>query len=659
MQTSPKALSRPAPEPPVVWDAQGTPRSTRFGDIYRNQGLDGLGGLAQSRHVFLQGCGLLGPQALWRDQPQWTLLETGFGLGLNFLATWAAWRADPHRPRHLHFVSVEAFPVTAEDLIRSVTHWPELQPLAATLAQHWWGLLEGVHRLDLDDGQVHLTLGIGSAEHRLPQLSLQADSVFLDGFSPDVNPELWSTSVLSQVAAHCRAGTRLSTWSVTRSVRETLISLGFQVERVPGLPPKRHALTACYQPPANTPQPVMANEVKQSTSLQSTPPNSPRCAIIGAGLAGAAIARALADRGWSVDVYESGPTACAGASGLPAGLCAPHVSQDDSPLSRLTRAGVRATRAQAQRLLNPEQDFFTTGVLERRLPRKTRKARLPDDWPQAGQSWSRLATAQECAQTFKRTPLPADEPPPLWHPSGLWLKPARLVQAQLNHARIQLHLNAHVQRIQRASDDQRWQIHLASGPSGAVHDHVVLCAGPDTRSLLTHLLPAERLPVLTPVRGQLSWGRVDNALAQVLPASPVNGDGSFLGPIPDAQGPCWMAGSSFDRSRQTADLDAQDQADNLARLSGLLPDVAAALKEHATQGQVQAWAGVRCTTPDRLPRVGPLWPEHLPGLHVLTGLGARGLTLSVLCGQLLAARLCQEPQPLEPDLAQRLAANRP
>jgi len=265
VQTSPKALSRPAPETPVVWDAQGTPRSTRFGDIYRNQGLDGLGGLAQSRHVFLQGCGLLGPQALWRDQPQWTLLETGFGLGLNFLATWAAWRADPHRPRHLHFVSVEAFPVTAEDLIRSVTHWPELQPLAATLAQHWWGLLEGVHRLDLDDGQVHLTLGIGSAEHRLPQLSLQADSVFLDGFSPDVNPELWSTSVLSQVAAHCRAGTRLSTWSVTRSVRETLISLGFQVERVPGLPPKRHALTACYQPPANTPQPVMANEVKQST----------------------------------------------------------------------------------------------------------------------------------------------------------------------------------------------------------------------------------------------------------------------------------------------------------------------------------------------------------------------------------------------------------
>ena len=217
-----KALSPPPPEPTVVWDAQGTPRSPRFGDIYRSQGLDGLGGLAQSRHVFLQGCGLLGPQARWQHRAHWTVLETGFGLGLNFLTTWAAWRADPHRSRLLHFMSVEAFPVTAQDVLRSAAPWPELRPLAQSLAERWWGLIEGVHRLRLDDGQVLLTLGIGPAAQRLHELSGQADSVFLDGFSPDVNPELWSPSLLSQVAEHCRPGTQLSTWCVTRPVREAL-----------------------------------------------------------------------------------------------------------------------------------------------------------------------------------------------------------------------------------------------------------------------------------------------------------------------------------------------------------------------------------------------------------------------------------------------------
>lgn len=646
---SPKALSPLPPDPVVVWDENGIPRSPLFGDIYRSQGLDGQGGLAQSRHVFLQGCGLLGPQANWQGQPHWTILETGFGLGLNFLATWAAWRADPNRPRHLHFVSVEAFPVTADDLIRSAAPWPELHALAHALAQRWWGLVEGVHRLRLDNDQVHLTLGIGAADVRLPQLSLQADSVFLDGFAPDLNPELWESPVLAQVAALCRTGTRLSTWSVTRSVRDSLVDLGFQVDRVPGLPPKRHALVAQYQPAIAVP--------RQNEVLITRQGGSPRCAVIGAGLAGASAARALADRGWHVEVFEAGPNVCSGASGLPAGLCAPHVSQDDAWLSRLTRAGVRATSDQCRRLLREGLDFGASAVLERRLPSKTRKARLPLDWPTAGLAWSRLAHEHECETTFVRTPLPEDEPPPLWHPSGLWLKPARLVLAQLDHSCIQTHVNARVESLVRDAASGHWRLTREDG-TRATFDQVILCAGPATSALLSQVLPADRLPLLTPVRGQLSWGRVDEALKAVLPASPVNGDGSFLGSVPDEHGTMWMAGSTFDRSRQSPDLDDHDHTENLARLHRLLPDVAEALERQRLVDGVNAWAGVRCTTPDRLPRVGCPMPELAPGLQVLTGLGARGLTLSVLCGQWLAARMCGEPLPLESDLSERLAADR-
>ena len=103
----------------IDWLDDGTPYSPRFGDRYHSE----QGGMAQARDVFLHGCGL--PQA-WAGQRQWRILETGFGFGLNFLTTWAAWRADPQQPTLLHFVSLEAWPVSADDLLRAATRLPEL-----------------------------------------------------------------------------------------------------------------------------------------------------------------------------------------------------------------------------------------------------------------------------------------------------------------------------------------------------------------------------------------------------------------------------------------------------------------------------------------------------------------------------------------------------
>jgi tRNA 5-methylaminomethyl-2-thiouridine biosynthesis bifunctional protein len=78
----------------------GTARSAIHDDIYHSAD----GGPGQARHVFLGGNGL--PER-WRDRGRFTILENGFGTGLNFLATWAAWRADPDRPGRLHYLAVE------------------------------------------------------------------------------------------------------------------------------------------------------------------------------------------------------------------------------------------------------------------------------------------------------------------------------------------------------------------------------------------------------------------------------------------------------------------------------------------------------------------------------------------------------------------------
>ena len=207
---------------PVDWRADGIPRSARFDDIYHSES----GAPAQARHVFLAGCGL---PAAWAGQTQWLILETGFGLGLNFLATLQAWRADPQRPQRLHFVSIEAFPVARDDLLRAAAAYPELAALAEELAAQWWGLLPGLHRFAFDHGRVLLTLCIGDVQPMLRAQHFEADSIFLDGFSPARNPQMWSLDTLKGVARFTRRGTRIATWSIARALRDALTQCGFQV----------------------------------------------------------------------------------------------------------------------------------------------------------------------------------------------------------------------------------------------------------------------------------------------------------------------------------------------------------------------------------------------------------------------------------------------
>jgi tRNA U34 5-methylaminomethyl-2-thiouridine-forming methyltransferase MnmC len=235
----------------VNWSADGSPQSPRFRDRYHSC----AGAVSQALNVYLLGCGM--PQR-WRGKQCFTVLETGFGLGLNFLTTWASWKADPHRCDQLQFCSVEAYPVSAADMIRAVQAAlragevaPDLSAriglLAQELASVWKALSPGVHHFRFAQGRVLLTLAIGDVCQGLPAFECQADAVFLDGFSPSVNPEMWSVPVLQAVTLHCRPGTRLATYTVARGVRDGLTQLGFSVTKCKGLPPKRDRLEAVFE----------------------------------------------------------------------------------------------------------------------------------------------------------------------------------------------------------------------------------------------------------------------------------------------------------------------------------------------------------------------------------------------------------------------------
>jgi tRNA 5-methylaminomethyl-2-thiouridine biosynthesis bifunctional protein len=632
----------------LYWDAEGRPRNARYGDdIYRARN-----GLAQARHVFLAGCGLLGPQALWRGAGSWAILETGFGLGLNFLAAWQAWRDDAQRPALLHFASVEAHPVDASDLAASAAAYPELAPLAAELARAWTGLLPGVHRLAFEQGQVLLTVVIGEAPEALQHLDAAFDTLFLDGFDPERNPVMWSEAMLAAAARRLKPDARAASWCVAGAVRERLAGCGFEVERAPGLPPKRHCLRAVYQPrrAEGGAVPTVARGLRAPHPLAG---GAREALVIGGGLAGAAVAASLARRGWRITVLDAGAAPGAGASGLPAGLAAPHVSPDDSPLSRITRAGVRATLTRAAERLRLGQDWMPSGVLERRVEHARRLPPNPS-WGEAGAAWSREARPDELAAAH----LP-DGASALWHGLAAWVCPAALATAQLGLPGVRWLGGARVRALVRR--EEGWQALDDQGRRLAQAPLAVIAAGAQTPALLQAADGDARVPFHA-LGGQISWGYLDELPPQacaLLPAAPVNGHGSFIhGAIGGDERARWFIGSTFERGAAEPSVTPAGHAANHERLVRLLPALGRSMAPAFAPSVARGWSALRATLPDRLPAVGPVDDSRWPGLWVCAGLGARGISLSVLCGELTAAWLHGEPLPLEPALAQRLATAR-
>lgn len=402
--------------------------------------------------------------------------------------------------------------------------------------------------------------------------------------------------------------------------------------------------------------------------------------VIGAGLAGSAVAHSLALRGWGVTVLDQGQGVGAGASGLPAGLAAPHVSPDDNLLSRITRAGVQATLQRAQALLESGTDWALSGVLEHNVGGKRRLPTghdlphpHPHPHPHSGTEFphtsSRLATSLEIAAAG----LPPDTPA-LWHAHAGWVRPRQLVAAQLQTPGVQVRWGQTAHALARR--DEAWVVLDAQGLTLGQAPLLVVASAFDSLALLQPL-PGFAVP-LNPLRGQVSFGLLADVTGQAMPTQalpqlpihpippplplppfPVNGHGSFISGVPTPEGPVgWFIGSTFERDSTTSTLRDTDHAENQLRLATLLPGLGEAMKPLFAPGRVQGWAGVRCTLPNRLPAVGPVDRQRLPGLWISAGMGARGISLAVLCGELTAAWLEGESPPLSPALARHLAAER-
>ncbi len=630
-------------EPAELAFDSGVPYSRRYGDVYASRD----GALGQARHVFLGGNAL---PLRWARREQFVVLETGFGLGTNFLATWQAWRDDPGWPRRLHFVSVERHPLAAADLQRVA---PEpLQPLAAQLAAQWPLPLPGLHRLTFDDDRVVLTLALGDAAGVVPQLALGADAFFLDGFAPERNPEMWSPPLIKALARLARPGATLATWCTARGVRDALAASGFVVGRRPGFGHKREMLVARFEP---------------RWRMRRHEPPLPRAGdrqalVVGAGLAGCSVAQALARRGWQVEVLEAGDAAASGASALPWGLLHPQVSPDDNRLARLTRAGfLLGVRQLAQlRREMAEPLWHERGVLQQatddaegdRMRRAIDRLGIPTPF-------ARWLDGEAAARQIGVTPQRGG----LWFAGGGIVSSRRWCRAMLDAGadRIALRTGAPAARLSR--DEHGWSVEDEGGRSLASAPVLVVAA-----ALASARLVGLQFAPLRPVRGRISLLR-----PQDLPAlcAGLAGDG-YAVRAPDGT---VRVGASYEFAPAEGEAAGCASAGeihrgNLQRLSRLIVD----------PGPVETtgmFDGLRCVSHDRLPLAGPVADEatslaeaqrlrgaqlaDLPrraGLYASFALGSRGLTLAPLAAELIAAQLEGEPWPVERDLAKAIDPGR-
>lgn len=616
----------------LEFNADGVPMSSAYGDVYHSAD----GGLDQARHVFLAGNGLPGR---WAGRERFVIVETGFGLGLNFLTTWQAWRDDPARCGRLHFVSVEKHPFSAADLDALYRRLlPEdLAPLGEQLTAHWPLLTPGAHRLAFDGGRVVLTLLFGDAETLLRQTVARADAFYLDGFAPAANPDMWSPGIAQALMKLAAPAATLATWSVAAGVRDTLQQAGFATEKHAGFGRKRHMLTGGLLPHA---QRIAARHAP-------APPSDRRAVVVGAGLAGCAVAERLAARGWQVALVERHGAPAQETSGNLAGLLRPMMAADDNLAARLSRQSFLAAHAHFAQLEKEGHAlrWGPRGLLH--LAEDASHADLQQEVVARNGFPEEFVRLVDAAQASALLGRPVDVGG-WWFARGAWVNPGSVCEANLARAGHRLTRLFSREAVGLRQQPDGWQV--CDGDGAPLAEAPVL--------VLANAMDARRFEAVAPMPLRIFRGQVTHLPAGTLALDFALCRKGYVAPIGDGR---HCLGASF----QADDLDPAerlgDHAANLARLERMLPGAASGLDPARLEGRV----GFRTACPDRLPLLGalpdPLAPPpagaqlrdvaRLPGLHCALAYGPRGLTWATLAAELLASRIDAEPLPVEADLA--------
>lgn len=631
----------PKDKPPVEANSvdwrDGQPYSTRFGDVYfSTDSANPQQGIAETRYVFLQHNQL---ESRWKhlEQPIFTITETGFGTGLNFLCACKLWlETAPHHAR-LHFISVEKYPLTLQDMQQAHRNWPDFQALSEALLKQYNGLPTGLHRLSLFSGRVQLTLAIGDIASMLPQLHAPVDAWFLDGFSPAKNPDMWQPQLYQHMARLSHGQTTFATFTSAGFVRRGLAEHGFITHKANGYGRKREMLFGQFS----------------GQDAIASPSHHSSVAVIGAGIAGCATAYALAQRGFQVTLIERHNQIAQEASGNPKGVLYPRLTAKPGALDCFALASYLYTLRLLKQLALPQEALDCCGLLQLGFNARE-SARIADIAQRAlPADIVRFVEAAEASQ-LAGVPLAHNG---LYFAAGGWINPPALCAALIQHPNITLQTDTQALKLKQADD--QWHVINAQANVIAVNKVVIANAND-----ALHFAQSAHLP-LTAVRGQMT---TLDATTNSQRLNTVLCTDGYITPATHGQ---HCLGATFSVGETALDLRAEDDQQNLAMVKRMSPQLAD-LQSQPHTGR----AALRCSTPDYLPLVGELMdaqpllqhpPKHKTeastlawhtGLYLNIGHGTKGLTTAPLCAELLASMMTGEPYPIETDLALQLNPNR-
>ncbi len=655
------------PPAKLEW-VQDQPEATQYQDLYYSRD----DGMAESHEVFVAGNKLPERFAQCSEGSRFTVAETGFGTGLNFLMTWLAWRQYAAANARLSFVSCERHPLKKDDAKKALSAWQgtAIEALAMALLEQWPEPVAGTHRLSFDENRIHLDICHGEASCVFGQLTdndrhasehsyAQVDAWMLDGFAPAKNPELWQASIYEQMAALSQEGTSLSTFTAAGHVRRGLQAAGFELEKVPGFGRKRERLQGRM---------VATKAVqRESTALAwHAPPAATQndAIVVGAGLAGAHTARALADRGWRVTVLEQESIA-AGGSGNPVAATFTRLSPHDNPLSRFAVLSY----LYALRQLHGHACFQPRGVLQ--LMQSDKQIQ---QWQQLkplteAQDWAQCLTPAQTAAKLGIADVNGAAPASIWFASGGTVDPAKWCEERLSHPNIAVKVGVRVKRLQSIEDSpqHRWQLQDEQG-NHYHSNNLVLCSAQQSAELLPFLKP-----LIRGIRGQLS--QLPAASTPLGPLDPVVCHEGYL--IASDNGAA-VIGATYDLSSDRAELKADDDSSNVEQAETWLASLG--LIRKGLQA-MSLRAAVRCASRDYLPLVGAA-PDisamqtdfdalrydakaridkagrYVPGLYLNIAHGSRGTTSAPLSAEYLASVMHGDPRPIDRAMGETLSPAR-
>ncbi len=186
------------------------------------------GSINETYHVFINsGLKLVSSEKV-------SILEIGFGTGLNCFITYLEGK------KHIDYVGVEAYPVTAEEV-------EKMNFISVLDAEKERTVFNKIHEVSWDEKHEITDKFILTKRKQFFEDIEDVDAfdlIYFDAFGARVQPQLWTEEIFKKMFNSLKENGILVTYSAKGSVRRAMQAVGFTVERLPGPPGKREMLRA-------------------------------------------------------------------------------------------------------------------------------------------------------------------------------------------------------------------------------------------------------------------------------------------------------------------------------------------------------------------------------------------------------------------------------